>query len=108
MTKRCGPPIGLDWAGFALGVRGPARVECTGGVLYNPATERPAYRTLSYGRSRRLGGFTCDSERIGLTCRRTSHGLFISRETWRLWRPGWRRVSDASPVDRGAQIRTGD
>ncbi|HZS25326.1 MAG TPA: hypothetical protein VFA30_10115 [Gaiellaceae bacterium] len=85
MTKRCGPPIGLDWAGFALGVRGPARVECTGGVLYNPATERPAYRTLSYGRSRRLGGFTCDSERIGLTCRRTSHGLFISRETWRLW-----------------------
>jgi hypothetical protein len=75
--------VDLDWHGFELRARGRAQVTCAGGILYD---EKPVYRTLAYGRAWRVDTFTCISRRIGLTCRsRTGHGLFVSRQSYRLW-----------------------
>ncbi|HEY1369627.1 MAG TPA: DUF6636 domain-containing protein [Gaiellaceae bacterium] len=80
------PPIEVDWAGFELGATRKGSISCSGGVLYDPATQRPAYVTLRYGSTRRSGPFTCSSRVTGLTCRsRAGHGLFISRQSWRAW-----------------------
>ena len=42
----------------------------------------PKAKVLAYGRSLRLGPYTCTSRRTGLTCRNraTKHGFAISRE----------------------------
>jgi len=42
----------------------------------------PKAKVLAYGRSLRLGPYTCTSRRTGLTCRNrtTRHGFTISRE----------------------------
>ena len=87
LVKYCGsPPIGVDWGGFSLGATRKGSIVCTGGVLYNPDTQRPTYVTLPYGRSWRHGVFTCWSRLAGVTCRnRKGHGLFVSRQTWRAW-----------------------
>ena len=54
--------------------------------LYDPETERPAFAALPYGSSWRRGAFTCRSRTTGVTCRNGSgHGLFLSRQTWRVW-----------------------
>jgi hypothetical protein len=80
------PRIGVDWAGFSLGPTSRGSIECSGGVLYNPDTQRLAFTTLAYGKSWRQAAFTCTSQVSGLTCRnRAAHGLFISRESWRAW-----------------------
>jgi uncharacterized protein DUF6636 len=80
------PPIEVDWAGFELGARRKGSISCSGGVLYDPGTQRPTYVTLAYGRTWRSGPFSCRSAVTGLTCRsRTGHGLFISRQSWRAW-----------------------
>jgi hypothetical protein len=80
------PPTGLDWHGFELDSAGKARAVCSGGILYDPATERPAYVTLPYGHSWRRSIFTCLSRLTGITCRSDSgHGLFVSRASWRAW-----------------------
>ena len=77
---------GVDWHGFTLSPTGKGLVNCSGGILYNPATQHPSYVTLAYGRTRRVGSFTCASRRTGLTCRNgRGHGLFLSRESWRAW-----------------------
>jgi hypothetical protein len=77
---------GVDWHGWSLGPTHKAQVVCTGGILYNPDTQRPSYVTLPYGKTWRLGMFTCRSRVSGVTCRnRRGHGLFISRQTWRTW-----------------------
>ena len=83
----CGsPPIGVDWGGFELTATRKGAVTCTGGVLYEPETERPVFVNLPYGASFRRGVFTCVSRRTGVTCRsRSGHGLFVSRERWRAW-----------------------
>ena len=87
LTAYCGsPPIGVDWAGFTLTATGKGSVSCSGGVLYDPDTQRPTYVTLPYGKSWRHGAFTCSSRASGVTCRsRAGHGLFVSRQTWRSW-----------------------
>jgi hypothetical protein len=88
LQERCMRPdgSGVDWHGFELGVRAKGQVLCTGGILYDPGTQRPAYVTLAYGRVWRHGAFTCVSRATGLTCRNAArHGVFVSRESWRTW-----------------------
>jgi uncharacterized protein DUF6636 len=77
---------GVDWHGFELAVGAKGQVLCTGGILYNPTTQRPSYATLAYGRSWHRGGFTCVSAVRGVTCRNAAgHGIFVSRESYRAW-----------------------
>ena len=79
-------PAGLDWHGFELSWNGRARVVCTGGVLYDIGRDTPRYRVLAYGGTWRSRGFTCTSRRTGLTCMNAGgHGLFLSRESYRLY-----------------------
>src|SRR2546423_5892989 len=80
------PPIELDWGGFELGPVRKGTIVCTGGILYDPATQRPTYVTLQYGKTWRHGQFTCVSRVTGVTCRnRQGHRLFLSRPSWRAW-----------------------
>jgi len=88
LQARCMGPQGqgVDWHGFELHPTGKGGVTCSGGILYSPDTERPAYVNLPYGRTWRRGAFACTSQPAGVTCRsRTGHGLFVSRQTWRAW-----------------------
>jgi len=80
-----GPP-GVDWQGFELPWNGAARVECSGGVLYDIGRDTPHYRVLAYGSTWRSHRFTCKSRRTGLTCTNArGHGLFLSRESYKLF-----------------------
>ena len=55
----------------------------TGFVMGNAATDYPK---LAYGRTWTWHGFTCKSERRGLTCRnRSRHGYFLSRGSQRVF-----------------------
>jgi hypothetical protein len=88
LQARCMEPngSGVDWHGFTLTAKGRGTSNCSGGILYNPATQRPSYVTLAYGKSWRQRTFTCWSRVTGVTCRnRAGHGLFVSRQSWRLW-----------------------
>jgi hypothetical protein len=88
LQARCLRPdgSGVDWHGFELRRSGAGVVTCSGGILYNPGTQRPSYQLLPYGAIWRRVGFTCTSRTTGITCRSaTGHGLFISRESWRAW-----------------------
>ena len=88
LQARCLGPArgGVDWHGFALTATGPATIVCSGGILYNPDTQRPRYVTLPYGSTWRRGVFACVSRVTGVTCTsRTGHGLFVSRQSWRVW-----------------------
>jgi hypothetical protein len=87
LTAYCGAdPIGVDWAGFELGPARRGSVSCSGGTLYNPATQRPSDAILGYGKTWRSGPFTCTSRVSGITCRsRAGHGIFVSRQSWRAW-----------------------
>ncbi len=77
-------PASLDWHGFELTATRKGGVTCSGGILYDPGTERPVYSTLAYGSTWRHGAYTCASRRTGITCDNTrGHGLFISRQSWR-------------------------
>ena len=88
LQARCLGPngSGVDWHGFTLTANKPATIVCSGGILYNPATQLPRYVTLPYGKSWRRGAFTCLSRVTGVTCEnKTGHGLFVSRQSWRVW-----------------------
>jgi len=88
LQARCMRPdgSGVDWHGFELGPAGKGAVICSGGILYNPGTQRPADADLPYGHTWRHAGFTCVSRVTGVTCRNAhGHGLFISRASWRAW-----------------------
>jgi hypothetical protein len=88
LQARCLGPSGsgVDWHGFTLMAKKPATLSCSGGILYNPTTERPSYVTLPYGASWRQGVFTCLSRITGVTCTsRAGHGVFVSRQSWRVW-----------------------
>jgi hypothetical protein len=77
---------GVDWHGWSLSRAGKGSILCSGGILYDPGKYRPSYVTLPYGRSMSRGDFTCWSRITGVTCRnRHGHGLFVSRESWRVW-----------------------
>jgi hypothetical protein len=85
-TVNCGPPISVDWAGFELPAGTKGRVSCSGGVLYDPATQKPHYVTVPYGHVWHAGPFDCHSQFDGLGCsNHRGHGFFISRQTWRTW-----------------------
>jgi hypothetical protein len=86
LQERCMAGPSVDWHGFELPARRRATILCSGGILYSPDTEQPVYRTVAYGRSWRAGPFTCWSRVAGVTCRnRAGHGLFVSRQRWRVW-----------------------
>ena len=71
-----------DWHGFTLTPKGRPLLFCPGGAT----GDHPVYTTLAYGKSWQRGPFTCASRVTGVTCRNhTGHGLFISRQTYRLW-----------------------
>lgn len=77
---------GVDWHGFALGASGKATLNCSGGIQYDPATDRLPTARLAYGSTWRHGDFSCTSARTGVTCRNhRGHGLFVSRASWRTW-----------------------
>ncbi len=88
LQARCMRPdgSGVDWHGFELGSTGKGAVTCSGGILYNPGTQRPTFVDLPYGRTWRRAGFTCMSRVTGVTCRNAHrHGLFVSRASWHVW-----------------------
>jgi len=77
---------GLDWHGFELPTAGKATVVCSGGVLYDPSTQRPTYALLRYGRTWKHGAYTCVSRVTGITCTNSArHGLFVSRLSYRMF-----------------------
>jgi len=77
---------GVDWHGFILAANRKGAINCSGGILYNPSKQRPRYVSLAYGKSWRQGPFICVSQIVGVTCRsRAWHGLFVSRQSWRVW-----------------------
>jgi len=74
---------GVDWHGFFLSGGKAATLNCSGGILY---TQTPRYVKLAYGKTWTRGPFTCSSALTGVTCRsRTGHGVFVSRQAYRLW-----------------------
>jgi uncharacterized protein DUF6636 len=82
----CMSRSGLDWHGFELGLSRRAELACTGGILYDVGRDTPVFKVLSYGRTWHYRGFTCTSRATGLTCTSPAgHGLFLSRESYRLW-----------------------
>jgi hypothetical protein len=86
LQNRCMSGPSVDWHGFELSATGKGLVTCSGGILYNPDTERPSYVTLPYGKTWRRGAFTCSSRVTGVTCQNwNGHGLFLSRQAWRAW-----------------------
>ena len=87
LTAYCAsPPIGVDWGGFELGATRKGAITCTGGVLYSPDTQRLNDTVLRYGKVWHSGPFTCWSRVAGVTCKsRSGHGLFVSRQSWRVW-----------------------
>jgi hypothetical protein len=76
----------LDWHGFELGLTRRAELLCAGGIMYDAGHDPPVFKVLVYGRSWLYRGFSCVSRVTGLTCtNRAGHGLFLSRESYRLW-----------------------
>ena len=83
LQTRCAEPSGggVDWHGFTLTATGHYAINCTGGILYNPTTQRPSDATLADGKSWRQEAFTCWSGVTGVTGRnRAGHGLSSSRQ----------------------------
>jgi hypothetical protein len=81
--QACMERSGLDWHGWEVFARRPARPVCSGGILYNPNRNVPRPHTLGYGRSWTYAAFACTSRVTGLTCVSTSgHGISISRQRW--------------------------
>ena len=86
LQRSCMTRTGLDQHGFTLPWNRRASVVCTGGILYDIGRDTPTFRVLDYGRTWSSHGFTCSSRVTGLTCtNRGGHGLFLSRESYRLW-----------------------
>jgi len=86
LQRHCiSPPTGLDWHGFELSETHTGEILCAGGIMYDPR-DKPTFVTLAYGRTWRHKGFTCVSRFTGLTCtNRAGHGLFLSRESYRVF-----------------------
>ena len=71
----------LNDVGFFLSAHGKGRrshVTDTIALVHEP--------TLAYGRSAKVGPFTCTSQSVGLTCRsRQGHGFFVSTQSQRVF-----------------------
>ena len=88
LQKRCMGPTGagVDWHGFELAAARKGTIDCSGGILYNPSTQRPSYVTVPYGQTWRQKMFSCSSRVDGVNCSNPNgHGLVVSRQTWRVW-----------------------
>ena len=72
----------LEWArGFAVGAMGPGQPLCAGDSVAMPGSP-----VLNYGGSISHGGFTCRSERTGMTCiNRQGHGFTVARARQRVF-----------------------
>ena len=68
----------FDWGAMELGSTGKGRPGCISDTI----AIRNAH-PLVYGRTWRRGAFSCTSTVDGLTCRRGTHGFFLSRASWR-------------------------
>ncbi len=84
-TKLRPPPSGRCnegvWSAVTMTRRGKAHPICISDTVYNPKAP-----VLAYGRTWRVGGFTCTSRQTGLTCRNLrGHGFFLSRGSWRVY-----------------------
>ena len=71
----------LNDVGFRLTAHGKGKrihVTDTVALVHEP--------TLAYGRSAKLGPFTCTSQSVGLTCKnRAGHGFFVSVQSQRVF-----------------------
>jgi hypothetical protein len=84
LQATCMTRSSVDWHGFELTAAGKGAITCSGGILYDSATQTPHYPLLPYGTTWRHAGFTCAAAVTGITCRnRAGHGLFLSRRSWR-------------------------
>jgi hypothetical protein len=72
----------LDYgSAFGLGLRGRAQRLCVGDTVLDPKAS-----VLAYGRTRRLGSFTCVSRTTGLRCTSPSgHGFELAHARQRLF-----------------------
>jgi hypothetical protein len=69
------------WSAVTMTRTGKARPICISDTVYTPKSP-----VLAYGRTWKVGGFTCKSQRVGLTCRNLAgHGFFLSRQSWRTY-----------------------
>jgi len=85
LQTNCLDGPGLDWRGFALPWSGRAQVFCAGGIMHDPF-DKLMFSVVGYGKTWRFAPFTCTLRPTGLTCVNTSgHGLFLSRQSWRVW-----------------------
>jgi hypothetical protein len=85
LQDRCMRPdgSGVDWHGFELGAARKGQVTCSGGLLVMGTVH---YVRVPYGASWRRGTIACASRVTGVTCRNAAgHGVFVSRESWRVW-----------------------
>jgi uncharacterized protein DUF6636 len=70
-----------DWVSINLKPRSKARPSCASDTVYSPRAP-----ILAYGRKWVVGGFTCYSKQVGLSCsNRKGHGFFLSRQSWRVY-----------------------
>lgn len=66
---------------FVVGSVGPGRPICAGDTVFMPGSP-----VLAYGQSVMLGGFTCLSERTGMTCvNARGHGFSLARAQQRVF-----------------------
>jgi hypothetical protein len=67
--------------GLIVGKTGPGHVICAGDTALTQGG------VLAYRHSRSVGRFTCTSQTSGMTCRnrRTGHGFFLSKDSYRLF-----------------------
>jgi len=75
-TKACE----FDWGAVTMRPRTKAHPSCISDTVYDKRAP-----ILAYGRTWTRGAFRCQSARKGLTCRSGTHGLFVSRQSWRVW-----------------------
>lgn len=76
------PDCEQDWDhAFAVGPAGPGMPICAGDTVAMPGAP-----VLNYGGSVSLGGFTCTSDRSGMTCvNRQGHGFSVARARQRVF-----------------------
>ena len=75
-TRRCE----FDWGAVVMRPKTKAHASCISDTVYDKRAP-----ILAYGRTWSRGAFRCQPARNGLTCRSGSHGLFLSRQSWRVW-----------------------
>lgn len=66
---------------FGMNARGRARALCVSDSVMDPHA-----KTLAYGKTRRIGPFTCTSKTSGLRCsNRSGHGFVLNRTRYRFF-----------------------